>query len=468
MAIPLYGSVGALFNRLGKCGNVVSNINSFQATLETSLIDPVNGIVAQYNNEPDLQAEIGNTWINLLQSLESPGSIVQQLAQDTINRMVYRDQPQVNQTITSSNITASINYVLQQMRQQGATVLRMTVGSSINPFVGVGNGMISVSTVRPFDGNPLENAFAEQLLFTCTADSYISGATAFNEQFTVTGEGSESDVFAFDWPLGSNAQVALNAIDGDTSNGAGNLLTNSGFTTWTNGVPTRWVLVTGVAGTNIQQSTGIYFSAGSAIAIIGDDTTLVNLTQTLNSSSGSTSTLSAQSQYSTCLFLRRGGTTVSAGVLQVDLVDGNGIIINDQAGTPNSFTIDLTTLTTNWQGFVGNFRIPEILPSSYTYRLHLTTPLNSGATVYLDKSSLGASQQLYTQGPFVAVHSGNVPFVQSPIADYATAQITNSRGAGGSLATWQTLLWRLLNSAVGFELIFPSSNSPTVSDSLIG
>lgn len=464
MTIPLYGSTGALFNRLGTLAYVIENVDSFHSTLEASLIGG-NGITNQYQTEPDLQAQIGTTWINLLASVEAPCSVMQQLTVATINRMVYRDSPQYNQTITGQNLTASINYVLQQMASQNATILQMTVGATSTPFVGTGNGVINVSLKRPFDGRFLENAFQETITFTCVADSYIGGATAFNEGFQVTGEGSEPDVFAFDWPLGSNGLTQLNAINGDANQSQNNLLNNSGFALWTGGAPNNWIIVTG--GSLITQNQSIIFTTGSSMLWTGDGSTLINITQTFNSSTGNNSTLSPQTQYSVNLYLRTGGAAPTQGILQIDLIDGHNNIINDQAGNPNSFTIDLTTLSTVWTSFKGFFRTPEIMPGTQSIRYHLNTALNNGAFVYFDKTSMGLATQLYSQGPFIAVHSGNTPFVQSPVADYGQAQVTNSRGAGGTLSTWQTALWRLLGTNLGFELIWPSSLSPDVSDGLI-
>lgn len=465
MAFPLYGQVGNLFNALGKMGAVVANANSAQTTMQTTLINSNTSLLNQLNGQPDIAATVGTGWAGWLASFESPCGSMQQLAQSYINRLVYVAQPQLNQTLTSNNLSASIGYVYEQMISQGATILQMTVGSSTNPFVGMGNGAITCSLKRPFDGRFLENAYAETLTFTCTADSYVGGATAFNEPFAVTGEGAQADVFAYNWPLGSNSSISINAIDGDTSNGSGNYLTNSGFTTWSGGVPNNWAAAVGA--TTLSQNQSIIYTPGSSLQITGDGTTLTSLTQALNSSTGSSSTLATQTQYSVNLFMRAGGAVPSQGILQVDLIDGGGSIVSDQLGTANSFTIDLTKLGTSWQAFNGFFRTPTTLGTTYSIRVHLTTALNNGAVVYLDKMSLGLANQVYAQGPYVACHSGNSLFVASPTADYATCTVTNSRGVGGTLNTFQTLLFRLLGNATGTELLWPSSLSPNVSDALI-
>ncbi len=469
MPFPLYGAPGCLFDGWGKMGAIVSEIDALHVVLEPALIDLTTGVLGQLNSFPILGAQVGGTYVNLLGSVEQPCSSMQSLAQNFINALVYAYQAQYNQNLTTPNLPSSIAFVLQQMAAQNATVLQMTVGAVIGAFSGTGNGVVNISLKRPSDGRFLENAFQELVLFTCSSDSYSGSSAAFNERFLVTGQGSEPDVFAFDWPLGSNGITSINAINGDASNSAGNLLTNSGFTLWTLNVPNKWTLAVGTAGVNIQQNSSIVYSAGSSAQIIGDGLgTLTSLVQAFKSSStGTPASLTQQTQLSVNLFLRCGGTIPSQGVLQVDLIDGSGTIITDQAGTPNVFTVDLTTLSVNWSSAMGGFRLPIILPSSYSFRMHLTTPLPNGVFIYVDKVSCGLMNQLYVQGPFVAVHSGSIPFVQSPVPDQATCQITNSRGAGGTLNTWQTLLFRLLPLGAQTELIWPSSPSPSVSDGLI-
>lgn len=467
MPFPLVGAPGDLFNALGSMGAVISNCLSAQLTSKNTVVNSPTGLLSQLSQQQDIEAVAATSWTGWLAAIEAAASSMPNLAQLYINRLVFLAQPQLGQSLSSVNLTASINYVFLQMLAQNATILQMTVGATTTAFTGTGNGTINISLKRPFDGKLLENAFAEVLTYTCIADSYIGGAAAFNEQFAVTGEASEPDFFAYDWPLGSNGNISINAIDGDTNEGSGNLLNNSGFTTWTGSVPNNWTVNAGAS--TISQNSSIIFTAGSSMLWTGDGSTLTSIQQQFNISTGNTSTLSPQTQYSVNLYLRTGGTPPSQGVLQVDLVDQNGTIINDQAGTPNSYTIDLTTLSTAWTGFPGSFRMQEPIPPTQKQflRYHLTTALNNGALLYIDKTSFGLQQQIYSQGPFTAVHSGSTPFVQSPLADYAYCQVTNSRGAGGTLDTFQTLLYRLYSQSIGFELIWPSSLSPTISDGLI-
>ena len=444
-----------------------------QAAQLTNLTDTVNGVVAQYNSESDLQALIGSTYIGILDNYGSAGGILVDLAQQTINRVVFRDNPQIAQTLQQLNVLTSISETIRQMQSQGATVLAMTVAGTpvvaTNPgphFTGVGNGILNVSVKRPSDGLVLENSFAENILFKCNADSYSGTATSGNEGFTVTGTGNQNNVFAFNWPLGSGGQSGLQAINGNSNNSSGNLLTKSGFNNWTSNVPDNWTLQVGVAGTNIAQENSIVYDGTSSMAIIGDGTANFRLVQEFNSSTGTSGRLNPQTQYGFNIFARRDGVAPGSGVLTVDLADGSGNVIADQNGVANTFNIALTGLTTSFAQFTGQFRTPQIMPSTAYIRLRLSTLLTAGRTVYLDKASFGPMTQLYRGGPYFSVHAGSIPFA---IGDRGNVTITNSRGSGGTLSTWQTLLFQLFNSVVtSNEILFPSSNAPTISDTLIG
>lgn len=464
MAIPLYGSTGALFERLGKLGALIANMRSHQATQYTAMVNTTTGVVAQLNAEADIQAIMGDAYIGILSSIGSTvGGTCQQLAEAVINRMVFRDNPRINQNLTQTNTQASVNEIIRQMELTGATVRKTTITATPGTFTGNGNGIINASVYRPLDGKMLENSFSENVLFTCSADSYSGGTSEGNEAFDVTGVGSEGDYFQFDWPLGSNASTVISAIDGDSDATNGNLLTNSGFANWTSNVPDNFSLVVGAAGTNIARNGGIVYSSGYSAAFIGDGATLTEITQEFGSDT--VSTLDPQTQYSFNLFAIGPATPPATGVLEISLVDDGGNVIADEAGTNNLFTIDLTTLPVTWTSYTGSFRTPAILPDPVLLRIRLSTALESGKTIYLDKMSMGLHTQLYIGGPFFSVHSGNAPFL---FGDYGSCNIANARGSGGTLNTWQTVLAVLLpSSAFGDEIIWPSSTVPTVSDGLL-
>lgn len=456
-----------LYNRLGTYGNLILNLKNFQNIQLPAMTSTSNGVVSELDAESDIQAIMGSSYISLLDTgAGSYGSVAQQLAVATVNRMVFRDNPQYNQTLTSTNTLASIREIIRQMAVAGATVLAQTVTATPAAFVGVGNGAVCASVRRPSDGRVLENAYAENLTLTCTGDSYQGSATAGNEPFSLTGTGIQNNLFAFNWPLGSNASTSLSAIDGNSDVSAGNLLTNSGFESWTADVPDNWTLNVGTAGTSVFEENTIVYDGLASLAMTGDGATLAEIRQQFDSDSGTAGELIPLAQYGFNLWIRRDGVAPAAGVLTVELADASTLItLQDQAGNANSFTIDLTALTTEFAAVQFAFRTPLIMPAAVVLRVRQTTPLTNGRTVYIDKAALGPMTQAGLHLPFLAVFSGSTPFARN---DYSLTAVTNSRGAGGSLFTWQCMLFRLLYAEVySNEILFPSSATPTISDNLI-
>lgn len=466
MPLSFADVTGALFNRLGRLGKVLSAARTHQDAQYINLVSLTDGAVGQFNSEPDVQSLIGSTYIGVLNSIGgNVGGLMQSIAANTLNRMIYRDTPQLNQNLTGSNLDASLLELISQMEDANAFVLAMTVAAAAATFQPnmVGNGVMTVSVKRPSDGRTLENSFAETLTFTCDSDSYEDGATAGNESFTVRGEGDQSDLFAFDWPLGSNASTGINVIDGNTDAGAGNILTNSGFTDWTSGALDNWEVVAG--GSQFSQEVSLSYDGGSALKITGDGTTNISIRQEFgDGTAGTSGTLTGVTQYSVNVFMRRDGTTPGAGVLTIDLIDQDGNTTVDENNVANSFTVDLTALTVNYLPYNGVFRTPYIMPDELYLRIRISTALTSGRAVYLDKLSMGLMTQLYTSGPYVAGHSGSVPFRNG---DQTTTEVTNSRGAAGTLDTWQTCFARLFPTVYSSELLLPSSATPNLSDDLI-
>lgn len=464
--ISFGNAVGNLFNQLGAIGGLIKSMRAYQQTQLNGMTNTTNGVTAQFTNQPDIQAIMGDNYISQLNSYGTTlGTLCQQMAVETVNRAVFDDNPRINQTLTQDNTLASLQEIIRQMKVAGATVLQTTITTSPSAFTGEGNGTINSSVYRPSDGLMLENSYTESILFTCSSDSYSGGATAGNESFTLTGTGQDNSFFDFDWPLGSNAQTSLNAIDGSSDATNGNTLTNSDYQDWTNNVPDNWDLNAGAGGTNVFRESGITYDGDYCMKWTGDPGgTLVNLSQLFDDSSGTEGQLSPQVQYGYCIFLRRDGSPPLAGVLRISLVDENGTIVQDMNGVSNSFTIDLTALNLTFTAYKTQFRTPAIMPDSVYLQMELTTPLTNGRSVYMARSSLGTMTQLYVSGPYFAVHSGSTPFLQG---DYGTCQVTNARGAGGTLNTMQTLVSTLLPDFYSNELLLPSSSTPTVSDTLI-
>ena len=478
MSISFANAVGNLFNRVGKAALLLKQLRSYQSSQLTNMTDTSAGLVAQLNAESDIQALVGSSYIGQLGSPEAVGKLSQRVAEAAINRAVYRDSggaggPRINQTLTLNNTLASLQEIIRQMKVAGASIQKCTLAGTVsgdrtNSFTGTGLTLANISFNRPSDGLVQENSFAETILLTCTQDSYVGGATKYNEGYTATGQGSQSDFFTFNWPLGSGATIGFNAIDGNTNNGSGNVLSNA-FTAFTSNFPTYWERVNGQAGTMFFQESTLIYDGTGALKVVGDGSSLGQILQTFNTSTtsgsgaGTLGILQPLTQYSVCLFARRDGVAPAAGKWNVDLVDSVGNIINDANGVANTLSIDLTALTTTYQGFLATFRTPSTLPT--TYRLRMSMPsgnaLTNNRAVYFAKGSLGQMTRFYIGGPSLAVHAGATAGVQGDFASIAT---TNDRGGFSNLGGFQVSFARWFPMRDN-NLLLPSSNAPTISDS---
>ena len=468
MAISFASAPGNLFDVLGRLGKLLSQVRTDQTAQRTNLTSLATGVQGQLQGNPDIQALLGSAYIGLVNGAgPTYGGAAQGIARQIVNRIVYNDNPRISQNLQSLNVLASWQEVFRQMKQQGASVLAQSIAGTFTPFVGDGNGVLVFSSRRPSDGLVLENAFAETLTATVTQDSYTGNATAGNETLTVVGKGSQPSLFAFDWPLGSNVQATLRAIDGDADNSSGNLLNNSGFTDFTGNQADNWDYEVGTAGTHYFKETAFVYGTGNALKITGDGVTLSAFRQKFNDGTlGTSDELDPLAQYAVNFWMRRDGVAAGAGQMAVELVDSTGTVIQDAGGNLNQTTVNLTALGTGYTAYSLPIRTPAVMPSTYYLRFRQTAgnALTNGRSVYIDKVSLGAMTQLYTGGPSLSCHAGSDNFLTG---DYGLMAVTNSRGAAGSLDTFQTLCWLLFPEFAANELLIPSSAAPTISDTLI-
>lgn len=472
MALDFSNALGHWFNIAGKCALLLSQERTNQAAQQTNLISQTVGLLVQLGAESDIQSLVGSGYVGALNAgPDSVGSLAGAVARAALNRLVYRDVPRAGQTLTSDQTVACAYELVRQMKVQGVSVLAQTIAATAGAWasnVGLapGNGVINTSVRRPLDGLVLEHALAEELLLTVVSDSFVGGSAAGNELIAVQGEGLQGDYYAFDWPGGSGVDLNVSVIDGDEDNSAGNLLTNSGFTEFTEANQAdNWEYVVGTAGTHFfEETSNTYGATGSALRLRGNGSTLHQFRQQFdNSADGTGGELEPLSQYSACAFLRRDGTAPASGLLAWRLTDSTGTVVNDAAGVPQTGTINLTALTTNYEGYTIDFRTPLVLPSALYLDFAMVTgnALTSGRDVYIDKVSLGGMSQTIRNGIYIAFHAGSTPF---RLADYARVTVTNSRGTAGTLNTFQTAIPRLIPEFYDNEILLPSAAVPSHPD----
>lgn len=171
-------------------------------------------------------------------------------------------------------------------------------------------------------------------------------------------------------------------------------------------------------------------------------------------------TLTATTQYAMCLWCCV-DSAPAAGVVTVDLVDGiGGTVVNDDAGTANSYTIDATALTTSWAAKTGVFRTPTNLPDNLFLRIRITTDVSNTSSVFFDDATLVEMTELYTGGVYAAVFTGPTEWVTD---DTITLAVTNDRA--GALHEWMNRVFDMREN----DLLLPSNSAggETINDSLI-
>lgn len=199
------------------------------------------------------------------------------------------------------------------------------------------------------------------------------------------------------------------------------------------------------------------FAGGAAVKLASDGSTLTTLNQRLTNLS--TSTAYAISLWACADFVP------AAGVVTIDLVDGiGGTVLTDAQGTSNSITFNASALLSSYkhlkdlQSSECYFRTPATLPTNVYLRVRVSTAVTSGSSIFIDQVGLTAATALYTGGPMVAIFSGNTSF---STADTWTMIVTNNRAG-----TLREMLERNF-SLSSLDLLFPTSASPTVPDSVL-
>lgn len=444
MAVTLTGA-GGLFTRLGKYVYVIDVLNTHRGTtLPTEVEDAIETLDGANTTIRGTADEMIAAMESVQSSMGDLPTAIQEAAQQLLIEMVEADNPQpeksVEQALTElrTQMLASAHYV--DANTLGATA---TAGSG-----NVGDGACIVST-KAGDGRGLENLLAEDIVCQCTDKT-----TAGSEDWTCRGEVAEADRLSHNWPQGSGGENTLTAIDSDST--TTNLVTNGNFeTTSATNVFSSWTYAVGSTGTHIAEEGTTIYAGSKGLRFIGDGATLTQIYQALD-----TDDLEAKTPYAVCFWARMSAAP-GAGILTVDLHDGTSVI-NDEQGTANSFTVDLTTLGTTFVAKSGVFRLPEPIPSTVRLRLRLSTALSASRTLYIDHLALGEMTQVNTAEPgttpFVAFFSGATNW---SLDDTFTIATTNDRAS-----LWQQAFDKLFNTAaLGFVL--PVSGVTLINDNLI-
>mgnify|MGYP003109322096 FL=1 len=151
---------------------------------------------------------------------------------------------------------------------------------------------------------------------------------------------------------------------------------------------------------------------------------------------------------------------VTTGTLSLSLLDSpGGTVLQDAAGSNNTFSVTLSSIgTTNWYHLGGFFRTNDNLPSSIYLRLNCATAIDAAGKIMVDSVILKNASRLYPAGPCYELMEGETQFA---LNDTITFAVNNNYS--GEIQQWFQRFYGLRSR--GRQL--PHSGSPTYADTLI-
>lgn len=456
MTIPLTGPQ-SLFVRLGHIFGTFNQVNDNRSTLTLPHVDTIFSDFETTNQ--DIVDNLYSSYGYYQNSGSTFQTYLQQTARNVILEMVNDDNPQNSQT----SISECLATLIEQMKDSSDTVQSCFASSEVTASVSNNGDANIVIGLLGNNGLVRENVFREEITATVVADSQSNGATLGSELIAFLGQYQIGDFLSQDYPVGSSCNISISCVNASLSqrSGNGNHLNNSNFESWTvANIPDAWHISTGTAGSTVKKSTTVFFDGLASLELVGNGSENTKLYQQFatTTASGDTSTrIASIFQYVFNLWMKV-DVVPASGSLRFALTDGAGTVLTDEQGVASSVLIDLTTLGTTFAPYHGFLRTPRVLPSSVRFEIKLETPLPSGSSVFLDRLSMSEPVALYQGGPYVAAFSGDSALING---DSFGVEIYNDYGG-----MFQRLFERFFGMR-SLNLLLPSSDTPTISDSLI-
>jgi hypothetical protein len=360
--------------------------------------------------------------------------------------------------VPSSTLLESLKAWIAAMKAGGYYFDANTVAGTPTQTSLTGTGLIVVD-VKDGDGYALQNLIAETLRIR-VVDTTTAGA----EVLQVLGEANEPDKLAYRWPKGSGSNGRYTSV----APGADGIIAGGDFETFTvANTPDGWTLQVGAAGTDFFSENTHVYEGSKSLKILGDGSTLPRMRQLLD-----VDLLTAKQPYA-FVIAGKMSAAPSTGVLTIDLHDGTSVIA-DEKGTNQSTTIDLTTLGTSFvlKSFVA--RLPDPKPAAVYLRIHTSTAIESGKSLYLDSLRVIAMTKpvvgIPGNVPNIAVASGAVAWSGDdgdPTGTTVFKVVTTNNRA----SKWLLYLDRVFDlgaKGLRFPVTGDSGASTLVNDSLIG
>lgn len=204
-----------------------------------------------------------------------------------------------------------------------------------------------------------------------------------------------------------------------------------------------------IAHAQVTAGSGLAYT-GRALTLLGDGATNAEILTDLP-------VLKTDTCY--CLTWRQKVAAAATGQIRFAVVASpGGAVVNDSAGTANSVTVDVSTLTTNWAVGTLWIRIPPSASQPLILSIKATTAVQNAKTYCLDELVLQEATTTYAGGPILAGAAGNI----APLPSETWSVVTANDRAG-------TLL-EYLDRTLGLrelQIVMPTAGSTLVPNSVI-
>ena len=458
-----------LFARLGKLFGMAEDIRTHQAALRTQYA----AIIGQYTSADSYM--IGRLTNELEARIADSAKMLRVIraeAERTVIDMVDDDLVSSNGGgLENKNIQTALREFIRQMNSGSSSIDGTTISFGAVSAGGsnVGNGTLLLSALASQEYAPTvvdyPSVYTELIRATCIADEYSVTADANSERFRVRGQRHEEHLHD-EWPKGSGMDVVASVVSPSFFGGSGpglNVLKNSNFESFTSNAPDFWTIDTGSAGSTVDDIATPY-TGSTALKIVGDGSTAVKISQSLNNIGGTLGSVNRDKPYSISFAVRTNGGSLTAGTLKVSLQDGSGNVMNaSDANRKMEISIAYNVvgaLTNTYQLKTLDGMTPAHLPKGAKFVIETNPAFNSGVELYIDDVILAEMHRPIPGGVAFQLIPGSTAFATE---DDLTAQITNNNE--GKFAREFDRFFGM--AGLGFALPSNYGGSETISDSLI-
>jgi len=454
-----------LLARLGRLFDFAKTVRTHQATLRTEFEDTMS----DYSDSTrDLVVALTS---RIDRRIDEAGGIVSDISTDATKTLI--EMMDADTTLPDRGVGPAVEELIRQLATASQTVDRpsggyVTLPASNKGTAGgsnVGSGILLLSDMAPLRNLSTSEVFdfpsirSETVRATCVRDSTSANVQAGSEVFRIEGQRSVGRLDD-EWPLGSGTRGVITAASARVDGGrtpSVNACTNSDFENFTSNAPDNWTIVTGTAGTHIDDTTTAYTGA-KALSFIGDGSTNPNIKQTLNTTAGTVGRINPDRPYTITAAVRY-ATAAPTVSLVISVRDSGGTILHDSiVGRAMQLTVSSASLTTSYQLFSAVVFSPVSIPKGCVIDLRFSGNVANTSEVYVDELVVAEMPRLQAGGLGYQIVRGDDDFA---IEDTFTASVTNNCAAGdGEIA----LEFDRFFDMASLGLVLPSDTSPTIAD----